>query len=92
MDEPLASLSLLLSDVILPNLKVVQESQAEQIASNDRLERAIEELRRHIEAQYAIVAAELTACRAELAATQAMLKAAQSLSGSIVTGRTTLIH
>jgi hypothetical protein len=92
MDEPLASLSLLLSDVILPNLKAVQESQAQQIASNDRLEQAIEELRVHIEAQYAIVAAELTACRAELAATQAMLKAAQSLSGSIVTGRTTLVH
>ena len=45
MNEPLAALSTLLSDVILPNLKAVQQNQAEQIAANDRLEHAIEELR-----------------------------------------------
>jgi multidrug resistance efflux pump len=81
MNDPLASLSLLLADVILPNLKSVQASQAEQIASNDRLEQAIEDLRRHLESQFAILSAQLTACQAELAATQAALKAAQTMAG-----------
>ena len=39
MIEPFASLARLLSDVILPNLKAVQKSQAGQIAANQRLER-----------------------------------------------------
>jgi len=81
MNDPLSSLSLLLSDVILPNLKSVQTSQAEQIASNDRLEKAIEDLRAHLASQFALLSAQLTACQAELAATQAALKSAQTLAG-----------
>jgi hypothetical protein len=71
MDDPLVSLTRVLADVILPNIQSVQVSQAEQIAANDRLESAIEELRLHIESQFAHLSAQLTACRAELAATQA---------------------
>jgi hypothetical protein len=81
MNDLLSSLSVLLSDVILPNLKAVQASQAEQIASNGRLEKAIEDLREHLESQFALLSAQLTACQAELAATQAALKAAQTLAG-----------
>lgn len=92
MNEPLASLSTLLSDVILPNLKAIQASQNEQIANNDRLEQAIDELRVHMEAQFAHLAALLTACRAELAATQAMLKASQAGNSTIFVDRSTLIH
>jgi len=92
MDDPLASLSRLLSDVILPNLKSVQTSQAEQIAANDRLEMAVEELRLHLESQFAHLTAQLTACRAELAATQAVLKAAQAHGGLRASDRTALIH
>jgi predicted nucleic acid-binding Zn-ribbon protein len=92
MNDPLASLSRLLSDVILPNLKSVQVSQAEQIAANDRLENAIEELRLHLDSQYAHLTAQLTACRAELAATQAVLKAAQTHGGLRALDRATLIH
>ena len=92
MNEPFASLSRLLSDVILPNLKSVQVSQAEQIAANDRLEMAIEELRLHLESQFGHLTAQLTACRAELAATQAVLKAAQTQSGSRTWDRSTLVH
>ena len=92
MDDPLASLAQLLSDVILPNLKSVQMSQAEQIAANGRLETAIEELRMHLESQFAHLAAQLTACRAELAATQALLKAAQAHGPLRALDRTTLIH
>jgi predicted nucleic acid-binding Zn-ribbon protein len=92
MNEPFDSLSRLLSDVILPNLKSVQVSQAEQIAANDRLENAIEELRLHLDSQFAHLTAQLTACRAELAATQAVLKSAQMQDGMRALDRTPLIH
>jgi len=92
MNEIYEHLSHLLSEVIAPNLKSVQISQKEQIASNDRLEYAIEELRIHMESQFAHFSAQLTACRAELAATQAVLKAAQASSALRVPERTPLIH
>lgn len=92
MDEPLSTLARLLSDVILPNLKAVQASQGKQIAANDRLETAIEELRMHLNAQFATLSAQLTACRAELAATQAILQAVQSKQGLQGLDRPTLIH
>ena len=76
-----SSLTLLLSDVILPNLKEVQASQAEQIAANDRLEESIEDLRTHLDTQFALLSAQLTACQAELAATQEALKEAQRSAG-----------
>jgi len=92
MPDPLASLSQLLSDVILPNLKAVQESQAEQIAANDRLEQSIEDLRTHLELQFALLSAQLTACQADLAATQAALKAAQIAAGLQPPGSKQLVH
>ena len=92
MNEPIAILTRLLSDVILPNLKAVQATQAEQIAANDRLENEIDELRLHLNSQFAHLAALLTACRAELATTQAMLKATREQNGTFEPDRTTLIH
>jgi hypothetical protein len=91
MNELTDSLTRLLSEVILPNLKVVQQSQAEQIAANDRLENSIEELRLHLDSQFAHLSAQLTACRAELAATQAAFKAAsEGRKGGL--DRTNLVH
>lgn len=92
MNAPFDSLTQLLADVILPNLKAVQVSQAEQIAANDRLENSIEELRMHLESQFAHLSAQLTACRAELAAAQATFKAAHVQNGTLAPDRTTLIH
>lgn len=92
MDDPLVSLSRVLTDVILPNLQSVQVSQAEQIAANDRLENAIEELRMHLESQFAHLTAQLTACRAELAAAEAAFQAVQSQHGALAPNRATLIH
>ena len=91
MSDPFVSLTMLLSDVILPNLKTVQMSQAEQIAANDRLENAIEELRLHLESQFAHLSAQLTACRAELAAAQATFKALHT-NGALGPDLTTIIH
>ncbi|MGA2559321.1 MAG: hypothetical protein ABSF17_06555 [Terracidiphilus sp.] len=78
MDDSFDSLALLLSDVILPTLKSVQSHQAEQIAANDRVEQAIEDLRASIESQFGLLSSQLTACRIELQATQAALRAAQA--------------
>jgi hypothetical protein len=92
MTDPNIAVTRLLIDVVLPNLKTVQVSQSEQIAANDRLANAIEELRLHLESQFAHLTAQLTACRAELAATQAMLTAAQMRHGVVTPDRPTLIH
>lgn len=88
----MVSLTRVLADVILPNLQAVQVSQAEQIAANDRLENAIEELRLHLESQFALLTAQLTACRAELAATHAAFQAAQMQNGMLSPNRANLIH
>jgi hypothetical protein len=81
MSDPLASLTLFLSEAILPDLKAVQASQSAQIAANDRLEQAIEDLRTHLESQFALLSAQLIACQAELAAARAALKAAHMMAG-----------
>jgi len=94
MNETLDPITRLLRDLILPNLKTVQVSQSEQIAANDRLENAIEELRLHIESQFAHLSAQLTACRAELAAAQAIFKAThpQGKNGIMASDRASLVH
>jgi hypothetical protein len=92
MTDPDIAVKRLLIDEVLPNLKTVQVSQTEQIAANDRLENAIEELRLHLESQFAHLAAQLTACRAELAATQAMLMTTQTRHGLAAPDRVTLVH
>lgn len=92
MDDPYAPIAQLLTDVILPNLKLVQANQADHITSNDRLEQAIEELQIHMRSQFALLNAQLTACRAEIAALHAALESAQSrkdLSGRLTTD---LVH
>jgi chromosomal replication initiation ATPase DnaA len=92
MEEPIEPLIRLLNDVILPNLKAIHASQAEQIAANDRLENEIEELRVHLNSQFAQLAAVLTACRAELATTQAILQAVQQQEGMFAPDRAPLVH
>ena len=92
MTDPNVAVTRLLIDVVLPNLKTVQVSQSEQIAANDRLENAIEELRLHLESQFAHLNAQLTACRAELAATQALLTATQAHHSVVTPDRPTLFH
>jgi hypothetical protein len=86
------SLTLPISDVVLPDLKAVQLSQYEQIATNDRLKHAIEELRTRLESKFVLLNAQLTACQAELAATQAALKATQTRAGFRTPAGKTLVH
>jgi signal transduction protein with GAF and PtsI domain len=92
MDDPIGSLAQLLTDVILPNMKAVHASQAEQIAGNDRLEQAIEELQNHMRSQFALLDAQLTGCRAEIAALHAALEAAGAQRGAAGREQTGLVH
>lgn len=92
MDELTASLTQLLSTVILPNLKAVQVSQKEQIAANDRLEEAIEELQMEVKTQVAYMAAQLTAARSEIAALHMALKTAQAQNQGLIHDLTTTIN
>jgi hypothetical protein len=92
MNEPLVPLSRILTESVLPELKSLQASQAEQIEANDRLENTIEELRLHMESELGFLSAQLTACRAELAATQAIFHAAQVQRGLLTPDNMSMMH
>ena len=92
MDDSDAPLISLLSDVVLPNLRAVQASQSEQIAANDRLELAIDELHVHMRSQFALLKGQLTACLAEIAALHAALEESRAKQGSAGREQTGLIH
>jgi uncharacterized membrane-anchored protein len=91
MSELFGQLTRLLTEVILPNLRAMQASQAEQIAASARVEREIAALRTHLDVQFSRLNAQLTACRAELAATQAVLKATRG-GGPESSKGSTLVH
>jgi uncharacterized membrane-anchored protein len=92
MDDPTDSLTDLLLNSILPNLRAVQVSQAEQIAANDRLEQSIENLRTHLNSEFNKLSAQLIAARAEMAALQAALQTLQSRTHSPSSEDSKLIH
>jgi hypothetical protein len=93
MNDQIDSLNDLLLNSILPNLKAVQVSQAEQIAANDRLENSIEQLRAHLNSEFAKLAAQLIACRSEMAVLQAALQTLQARTqGKASTEEFKLIH
>ena len=92
MDDPTDSLTDLLLNSILPNLRAVQVSQAEQIAANARLEQSIENLRTHLNSEFNKLSAQLIAARAEMAALQAALQTLQSRTHSPSSEDSKLIH
>ena len=92
MDDPTDSLTDLLLNSILPHLRAVQVSQAEQIAANDRLEQSIENLRTHLNSEFNKLSAQLIAARAEMAALHAALQTLQARTHSPSSEDSKLIH
>ena len=92
MDDPTDSLTDLLLNSILTNLRAVQVSQAEQIAANDRLEQSIENLRTHLNSEFNKLSAQLIAARAEMAALHAALQTLQARTHSPSSEDSKLIH
>ncbi len=52
MDEPLSALSNLLTNLVLPTLRTVQNNQTRQFNENEALNAAITELRNYINQQF----------------------------------------
>jgi len=90
----LTQLHALLVDVILPHLKGIQASQAEQRVQTERLNQNLEEFRSEMQLRFAEIRAELAACRQEVEDTMVTLRETDlpDDSESIVTGKKRLIH
>lgn len=90
----LTQLHALLVDVILPHLKGIQASQAEQRVQTERLNQNLEEFRSEMHLRFAEIRAELAACRQEVEDTMVTLRETDlpDDSESIVTGKKRLIH
>jgi predicted phage gp36 major capsid-like protein len=94
MKDMLTQLHALLVDVILPHLKGIQASQAEQRVQTERLNQNLEEFRSEMQLRFAEIRAELAACRQEVEDTMVTLRETDlpDDSESIVTGKKRLIH
>jgi len=94
MKEMLAQLHALLLDVILPHLKGVQASQAEQRIQTDLLNRNLEEFRSEMQMRFAEIRAEIAACRQEVEDTMVTLREADRIDDteSAITHKKRLIH
>jgi predicted phage gp36 major capsid-like protein len=94
MKEMLSQLHALLLDVILPHLKAVQASQAEQRVQTDLLNRNLEEFRSEMQLRFAEIRAEIAACRQEVEDTMVTLREADRIDDteSTVTNKKRLIH
>jgi len=90
----LSQLHALLLDVILPNLKGIQASQAEQRAQTERLNQNLEEFRAEMQLRFAEIRAELAACRQEVEDTMVTLRETDIPDDpdSIITSKKRLIH
>jgi hypothetical protein len=80
MDDSFLQLNLLLTEVVLPLLKDIQTSQAQQRLQSDRLERTIAEFRTEMQMRFADIYAELVACRTQIEDTFLSLSEADSPS------------
>ncbi len=90
--QPLLQLSDLLSDIVLPNLHEIQDSQAEQRVKTDTLNRAIEDFRTEMQVRFAELRAELAACRAELAEALSKVAELSEREAKAAGPKSTLVH
>ncbi len=84
----------LLVDVILPNLKGIQASQAEQRLQTDRLNRNIEEFRAEMQVRFAEMRADIAACRAQVEDAMVTIRESEAANAGYPAsrGKKTLVH
>lgn len=88
MSEMLSKIYALLLDVILPNLKSVLTSQAEQRSETDRLNRNLDDFRTEMAIRFAEIRAEIALCRQEIEDTMVILRESEAAeSGAAPPGR-----
>ena len=78
MSELLSRIYALLADVILPHLKSIETSQAEQRLETDRLNRNLEAFRTEMQIHFLELRAEIAACRQELEDTMVTLRESEA--------------
>ena len=66
MPDAITRLYALLMDVVLPHLKDIQASQAEQRLHAERLHRSVEEFQTEMQLRFAEIRAEIALCRQQL--------------------------
>lgn len=94
MSDMLSQLYKLLVDVVLPNLKGIQASQAEQRVQTEQLDRNLEDFRAEMRVRFTEIRAELAACRVQVEDAMVTLREtdAAEADGSASRGKKTLIH
>lgn len=92
MPELLAKIYALLLDVILPNLKLIQASQAEQRTQSNRLTHSLEEFRAQMQVHLAEIRAEIALCRQELEDTMVTLRERDATEASETPARRRIVH
>jgi hypothetical protein len=98
MSDMVSQLYRLLVDSILPNLKTIQDSQAEQRLQTERLNRNLDEFRGEMRIRFAEIRSELAACRIQVEDAMVTIcdseavNANDSDAGSGYKDKKTLIH
>ena len=94
MSDMLSQIFRLLVDVVVPNLKDIQASQAEQRLQTERLSRSLEDFRAEMRVKFAEVRAEIAASRLQVEDAMITLREAETAEAidSIPHSKKTLIH
>ena len=94
MPDTLSQLEVLLTDVILPNLKGISACQVEQRMEGDRLALMLEDFRSEMQINLAQLRAEIAACRQEVEDAIILLRESEGANDLELTAkvRKTIIH
>ncbi len=87
MFDYLSHIYQLLMEVILPSLKGIESSQAEQRLQTDRLNQNLEEFRTEMHICFAEIRAEVAACRAQVEDVMVTIRESEAASDSASTAR-----
>jgi hypothetical protein len=79
MLEMFHRLHALLADVIVPHLKAIQVSQAEQRLQTERLNCGLEEFRTEMQIRFVEIRSEIAACRQEIEDVMVTFREAEAL-------------
>jgi predicted phage gp36 major capsid-like protein len=94
MSDMLSQLYKLLADVVLPNLKGIQVSQAGQRLQTEQLNRNLDEFRAEMRVRFTEIRVELAACRVQVEDAMVTLRESETgeADNSASRGKKTLIH
>ena len=94
MSDMLSQIFKLLVDVVVPNLKGIQASQAEQRLQTEQLSRNLEDFRAEMRVKFTEIRAEIAASRLQVEDAMVTLREAETSSANDPAphGKKTLIH